>query len=159
MIENISITQYLHEQSLASNHPYHSFLLHMIRATSSERRVVIDWLQKMHRIILLFVFETNILTFAIFAYGLVKTQELLGDPTSARLDGIVKGIVGMSDTLNPSDRGRQVPNTMAQVEGYLKKELSFDTDELLNILGESQKLTSMRDEMEKHRIGKLTRYQ
>ncbi|KAH7006936.1 hypothetical protein EDB80DRAFT_518389, partial [Ilyonectria destructans] len=43
-----------------------TFISIMIRSKSSERRQVINWLQKLHRPIPLFVFETNVIVFATF---------------------------------------------------------------------------------------------
>ena len=134
-----------------------AFIYIMIRATSSERQAVLDWLRKMHRSIPLFVFETNLIVFATFAYGLVKTHEFLGNMTPEQVDGIVKGVMIMADKLDPKDKGRRVPSTMAEVEEYLGKELSFDVDELLKINKEGMKLTSIRKEMKKQGVGKFLR--
>ena len=134
-----------------------SFIYIMIRASSSERQVVIKWLQKLHRAIPLFVFETNVLVFATFAYGLVKTHEFFGDLSPGQVDGIVKGVMSMADKLDPKDKGRSVPSTMVEVEEYLEMKLSFDADELLKIHMETRKLLSIRQEVSKQGASKFLR--
>ncbi|KAG8528329.1 uncharacterized protein KY384_007247 [Bacidia gigantensis] len=129
----------------------------MIRASSSERHAVILWLRNLHRAIPLFAFETNVFVFATFAYGLVKTHAFLGNVTPEQVDGIVKGVMIMADQLDAKDKGRRVPSTMAEVEEYLAKELSFDVDELLSMNKETKELTSIRKEMKKQGIGKFLR--
>ena len=126
-----------------------TFIYIMIRATLTERQAVILWLQKLHRPIPLFVFETNVLVFTTFAYGLVKTHQTLGSITSEQVDGIVKGIMSMADKLDPNDKGRPVPNTIVEVEEYLNKWLLFDVDELLKINDETVRLSSIQKEMKK----------
>lgn len=103
-----------------------TFISIMIRSKSSERRQVINWLQKLHRPIPLFVFETNVMVFATFVYAIVKTHEFLGSITSEEADGAVKAVMSMADKLDSNDLGRKVPMTMAEVEQYLRKELQFD---------------------------------
>ena len=134
-----------------------AFIYIMIRATSSERQEVIKWLRKLHGSIPLFVFETNVVVFATFAYGLVKTHEFLGNITPEQIDGIVKGIMSMANQLDPKDRSKRVPSTMVEVEEYLGRELSFDVDELLKISEESIKLSSMGEKIKKQGIGKFLR--
>lgn len=134
-----------------------AFIYIMIRANSSERQFVITWLRKLHGSIPLFAFETNVLVFATFAYGLVKTHEFLGNLTPEQVDGIVKGVMIMADKLDPRDKGRKVPSTMAEVEEYLRRELSFDTDGILKIHQETRKLSGLREDMKKQGIGKFLR--
>lgn len=132
-----------------------AFIYIMIRSDSSEREQVVAWLQKLHRSIPLFVFETNVLVFATFAYGLVKSHEYLGQVTSEQADAIVNGVLGMADKLDPKDKGRKVPKTMAEVEDYLRNELAFDTDELLRINKESLEMASIRKESKKQLFGAI----
>ncbi|KAH6889867.1 putative undecaprenyl diphosphate synthase-domain-containing protein [Thelonectria olida] len=132
-----------------------AFIYIMIRSNSSERQQVITWLQKLHSTIPMFVFENNVLVFATFAYGLVKTHELLGNITPEQVDGVVKGVMSMADKLDPKDWGRKVPSTMLEVEEYLKNELSFDADELRNILNENSKLCSIQKDMKKQGAAKF----
>ena len=134
-----------------------AFIYIMIRASSSERQVVITWLQKLHRPIPMFVFETNVLVFATFAWGLVKTHEFIGTMTPEQVDGIVKGVMSMANQLDPKDKGRKVPNTMAEVEEYLRKELSFNANDLLRTNKEIMQLCSMRKEMKKQGMSKFLR--
>jgi short-chain Z-isoprenyl diphosphate synthase len=134
-----------------------AFIYIMIRSNSSERQQVISWLQKLHSSIPMFVFETNVLVFATFAYGLVKSHELLGNITPEQVDGVVKGVMSMADKLDPKDMGRKVPSTMVEVEQYLRNELSFDADELLKILDGNSKLCSIRENMKKQGVGKFWR--
>lgn len=134
-----------------------AFIYIMIRSDSNEREQVIAWLQNLHRSIPLFVFETNVLVFATFAYGLVKAHGFLGQVTSEQADAIVSGVLGMADKLDPKDRGRKSPKTMAEVEDYLRKELAFDTDELLRINKESLELASIRKESKKQICSMLLR--
>ncbi|KAH8680409.1 hypothetical protein BGZ61DRAFT_535469 [Ilyonectria robusta] len=103
-----------------------TFISIMIRSKSSQRRQVINWLQKLHRSIPLFVFETNVVVFATFVFAIVKTHEFLGSITAEEADGAVKAVKSMADKLDPSDLGRKVPMTMTEVEQYLQNELQFD---------------------------------
>ena len=129
-----------------------TFIYIMIRASLAERQAVVLWLQKLHRPISLFVFENNVLVLATFAYGLVKTHETLGGITPEQVDAIVKGIMSMADKLDPNDKGRPVPNTMAEVETYLQEWLSLDVDELLKISDETVRLSSVRKETGKQNM-------
>ncbi|KAK6529286.1 hypothetical protein TWF281_008463 [Arthrobotrys megalospora] len=126
-----------------------TFMFIMIRSNSTERRQVITWLQQLHRGIPLFVFENNVLVFATFAYALVRSHQYLGSVTEWEVEGIVRGVMSMADKLDPKDLGRRVPSTMAEVEEYLRRELSFDAEELKCISNENSKLISMWNEMQK----------
>ncbi|KAF3903275.1 hypothetical protein ABW20_dc0109063 [Dactylellina cionopaga] len=134
-----------------------TFIYIMIRSNSSERQQVIKWLQKLHRSMPIFVFENNVMVFATFAWGLVKSHEMLGNVTSEEIDGIVKGVMSMADKLDPKDNGRKVPNTMVEVEEYLKGELSFDSDILLKINKDSFELCSIRAEMRRQGVAGFLR--
>ncbi|KAF3930085.1 hypothetical protein ABW19_dt0205276 [Dactylella cylindrospora] len=134
-----------------------TFIYIMIRSNSAERQQVIQWLQTLHRSIPLFVFETNVMVFATFAYGLVKSHEFLGNVTPQEVDGIVKGVMNLADKLDPKDRGRKFPNTMEEVEAYLRSELPFDADELRKINIESSRLCSIPKEMRNQGFGKFLR--
>lgn len=135
-----------------------AFIYIMIRSKSSERQQVIAWLQKLHGSIPLFVFETNLLVFATFAYGLVMSHQVLGNLTSVQADGIVSGVLSMADKLDPKDVGRPVPQTMVELEQYLQRELSFHADELAEIYTELCDLTSVRRGLKERGLGSfLTR--
>ncbi|KAK6335222.1 hypothetical protein TWF718_010658 [Orbilia javanica] len=126
-----------------------AFMFIIIRSNSAERKQVIEWLRNLHRGIPLYDFENNVLVFATFAYGLAKCHEYLGSATSWEIEGIVKGIMNMADKLDPKDLGRKVPNTMADIEEYLRKELPFDTEKLEIIKREGTQVVSMWTEMRK----------
>lgn len=132
-----------------------TFMFIIIRSNSTERKQIIEWLQKLHRGIPLFNFENNILVFATFAYGLAKSHQYLGSVTSLEIEGIVKGVMSMADKLDPKDLGRKVPNTMAEIEEYLRNELPFDTQILERIKTESNELGSMWIEMQKQGFTKF----
>ncbi|EPS45067.1 hypothetical protein H072_1052 [Dactylellina haptotyla CBS 200.50] len=126
------------------------FIYIVIRSNSSERQQVIKWLQKLHRNIPLFVFENNVLVFATFVYGMVKAHELLGHITPEEIDGIVKGIMGIADKLNTKDIGRKVPNTMVEIEEYLRSQIALDSDEPLMFYIWNSRLCSLRTEARKY---------
>ncbi|KAK6353813.1 hypothetical protein TWF730_008237 [Orbilia blumenaviensis] len=132
-----------------------TFMFIMIRSNSLERKQVIEWLQRLHRGIPLFKFETNVLVFATFAYGLAKSHEYLGSATPLEIEGIVRGVMSMADKLDPKDLGRKVPNTMAEVEEYLRSELKFDTKVLKDINDENSQLSSVWDEMRRQGFTKF----
>ena len=134
-----------------------AFIYIMIRATSSERQAVIAWLRRLHGSIPMFKFETNTVVFATFAWGLVRTHQFLGNTSPEQVDGIVKGVMAMADQLDPQDRGKKVPATMAEVERFLENELSFDPEELLKVNQEYVELSSLRHETKKHGVGKFLR--
>ncbi|KAK6511839.1 hypothetical protein TWF481_000745 [Arthrobotrys musiformis] len=124
-----------------------TFMFIMIRSNTAERSQVIEWLRKLHRGIPLFDFENNVTVFATFAYGLAKGHEYLGSVTPLEIEGITRGVMSMADKLNPGDLGRKVPNTMTEIEEYLRKELSFDPKMLESLKTEGDNLTSMWTEL------------
>lgn len=126
-----------------------AFIYIMIRASSSEREAVVRWLRRLHKPIPLFVFETNVLVFATFAYGLVKTHQMLGEMTTQQVDAMVKGVMSMANRLDPMDKGRRVPSTIDEIEEYLHRELSFDVEELMRIHRGTAKICSLRKEVRK----------
>ncbi|CAH0045044.1 unnamed protein product [Clonostachys solani] len=71
-----TMSKALHTRSTYETNPLRrvlrtvAFIFIMIRSNSSERQQVISWLQKLHRSIPLFVFETNVLVFTMPTYGL-----------------------------------------------------------------------------------------
>ncbi|KAK6535428.1 hypothetical protein TWF694_001888 [Orbilia ellipsospora] len=129
----------------------------MIRSSSTERQQVIKWLQKLHCNIPIFVFETNVLVFATFAYGLVKAHEHLGCVTAEEVDGIVKGVMSMADKLDPNDVGRKVPNTIAEIEDYLGNRLPMDTDVPIRLHRIGAELCNLRAEAKKQGYSKFLR--
>ncbi|KAK6510434.1 hypothetical protein TWF506_009541 [Arthrobotrys conoides] len=132
-----------------------AFMFIIIRSNSTERKQVIAWLQKLHRGIPLFNFENNVLVFSTFAYGLAKSHQYLGSGTPMEIEGIVKGIMSMADKLDAKDLGRKVPNTIAEIEEYLRQELQFDTEGLRLLKNEGNELTSMWAELKKQGYTKL----
>ncbi|KAF3914269.1 hypothetical protein AA313_de0209043 [Arthrobotrys entomopaga] len=134
-----------------------TFIYIMIRSSSSERQQVIKWLQKLHRNIPVFVFETNVLVFATFAYGLAKSHEFLGHATPEDVDGIVKGVMSLADKLDPKDIGRKVPNTITEIEEYLNSQLPMDSDTAVRFNQINASLCSIRTEAKKQGYGKFLR--
>ncbi|VUC31915.1 unnamed protein product [Clonostachys rosea] len=154
-----TMSEVLHAHSTYKSNPWRrvirtmAFIFIMIRSNSSERQQVISWLQKLHRPIPLFVFETNVLVFATFAYGLVKTHQALGDITPEQVDAVVKGVMSMADKLDPKDLGRKVPSTIEEVEEYLQSEILLDFEKAQEINKEFSRLWRIRSNLRKHGVG------
>lgn len=121
-----------------------SFIHIIIRANSAQRTKVLSWLQRLHRNIPLYEFQTNVIILATIAYALARCHAVLGGVTEEGIDALVKTIMGMADKLNAKDRGKKAPMTFTEVEAFLHAEVGFDEDLLKKLLVEANESLSTK---------------
>ncbi|KAL2631233.1 hypothetical protein R1flu_015919 [Riccia fluitans] len=141
---------FIRAHSTFKTHPWRriirtlAFMRMTVRANSAQRSEIIAWLNRIHKNMRLYQFDTNVFILATIAFGFAKAHEILGCATDVELDGMVSAIMSMAYKINPEDRGKPVPTSLIEVEMYLSSMAAFNSPDLEKTYDEAFQLANVR---------------